>query len=376
MGRKVKKLIIKKYQKIKNRIGILILIFILISTLVSCGENQTKKETPLAGRTVVDCIGRKVIIPEHIERVGCLYAFAGHVTALLGEEDKIVAVVDGLKRDKLLTNLFPDILDKAVPFADGSINIEELVKLDPDLVFIRETTAENQSEMDKLETFGIPALVVDSNTMEEQRDSVRLAGEVFGGSAMEKARQYDRYFQEAIDTAGQKAAQLNPDQKVTVFHSINEATRTDAGGTLPAQWTSLVGVDNVAADKELNPLEGKMYASLEQIYLWDPQIIICNEPGVAEYILSDNKWAGLQAVRNKMVYQMPIAISRWGHPGSMETPLAVYWLGKLAYPALYADVDLVQKTKEFYKTFFNYDLSNDQVSMILSGEGIRKEKGQ
>lgn len=365
-----------KFRIIKKRIEILILVFILASSLISCGADPAKENSGIESRTVVDCIGRKVAIPEHVERAACLYAFAGHITVLLGEEDKIVAVVDGLKRDKLLTNLFPDILNKAVPFTDGSINMEELVKLDPDVVFIRESTADSQSEMEKLDSFGIPALVVDSNTIEEQRDSVRLVGEVFGGTAKEKAGQYDRFYQEAIDIANQKSSQLRPDQTVSVFHSINEATRTDIKGTLPAQWTKLVGVNNVSADKELNPLEGKMYASLEQIYLWDPEVIICNEPGVAGYILSDSKWSGLQAVENSRVYQMPIAISRWGHPGSMETPLAIYWLGKLIYPELYSDVDLVEKTKEFYQTFFQYELSDDEVSMILSGEGMRKGKGE
>lgn len=363
------------FHRKRDRILSLVLIVVLVVGLTSCASSNREKHIA-TGRTVIDCVGREVIIPENIERVGCLYAFAGHVTALLGEEDKIVAVVEGLKRDQLLTNMFPDILNKAVPFTDGSINMEELVKLDPDVVFIRETTAENESEMEKLTSFGIPALVVDSNTIEEQRDSVRLLGEVFGESAMEKAEMYEQFYQKAINTAVQNAELLEPEQSVSVFHSINEATRTDAKDTLSAQWMGLVGVNNVSVSKDLNPLEGKMYASLEQIYLWDPQIIICNEPGVTGYILSDSKWSGLQAVKKHKVYQMPIAISRWGHPGSMETPLAMYWLGKLVYPELYSDVDLRQETKDFYKTFFDYDLSDEEVSMILSGEGMRRGKIQ
>ena len=359
----------------KQKLIALILVFLLSSGITACGGKAAPGSTEKT-RTVVDCIGRSVEIPDKIERIGCLYAFAGHVTALLGEEDKIVAVVNGLKRDKLLTAMFPDILDKPVPFSEDAINIEELAKLDPDVVFIRETTADNKSEMEKLESFGIPALVVDSNTIEEQRASVLLVGEVCGNKALEQAKKYDAFFEEAVRTAEDKARSIKPDQVVTVFHSINEATRTDTAGSLPAQWTALVGVKNVSADQELSLLEGKSYAGLEQIYRWDPQVIICNEPGVSGYILSDKKWAELQAVKNKRVYQMPIAISRWGHPGSMETPLAMFWLGKLAYPDLYADIDLVQKTKEFYKTFFNYNLSGEEVSMILSGEGMRKGKSE
>lgn len=361
----------------KKKIIIFVLIILFAINGSACGnKDHNMDEENSTIRIVEDCIGRKVEIPNKVERIGCLYAFSGHITAMLGEEDKIVAVVGGLKRDKLLTDMFPDILEKPVPFTEGSINIEELIKLNPDVVFIRTTTAENKGEMDKLNSFGIPALVVDSNNMEEQRASVRLVGQVCGGEAIKKATQYDEIYQKAIDTAIKKSDQLRPNQVVTVFHSINEATRTDVSGTLPAEWTKLVGVDNVSAEEELNILEGKMYAGLEQIYIWDPQIIVCNEPGVGEYILTDSKWSGLQAVKNQKVYQMPVAISRWGHPGSMETPLAMYWLGKLVYPDLYKNIDLEKETKNFYQTFFNYDLSDEDVSMILSGQGMRKGKGK
>lgn len=359
----------------KRKLLALMMIVLVAFASSGCGSKAAPEKTERT-RPIVDCIGRSVEIPENIDRIGCLYAFSGHVTALLGEEDKIVAVVNGLKRDKLLTGMFPDLLNKPAPFSEDSINIEELAKLDPDVVFIRETTAANKSEMEKLEAFGIPALVIDSNTIEEQRKSVLLVGEVCGEEALNQAKKYDEFFEQAILTAEGKTKTIKPDRIVTVFHSINEATRTDNAGSLPAQWTALTGVVNISADQELSQLEGKSYAGLEQIYKWDPDLIICNEPGVAGYILTDQKWAGLQAVKNNKVYQMPIAISRWGHPGSMETPLAIYWLGKLAYPELYSDVDLEQKTKEFYQTFFHYDLNDEEVSKILSGEGMRKGKSE
>ncbi len=36
--------------------------------------------------------------------------------------------------------------------------------------------------------------------------------------------------------------------------------------------------------------------------------------------------------KNHCAYQAPIGISRWGHPGSLETPLAVLWTAKTVYP--------------------------------------------
>jgi len=352
-----------------------LLLLCILFSFASCGTSEAaadlkEKET----RVIVDCVGREVEVPQRVDRIACLYAFSGHVTALLGQADKIVAVVNGLQRDLLLTEMYPSILDAAVPYTEGSINIEELVKTEPDVVFIRESTYETTEEMKKLEAFDLPVVVIDSNTIEQQRKAVAVVGEICGGDALKKAGEYEAFFQEAVDFAGSKKELIEKGRKVRVYHSINEATRTDMQNTLPAQWIELVGVENVSVGQELGALEGKTYANLEQIYLWDPELIICNEPGVANYMLEDSKWAELQAVKEKKVYQMPIGISRWGHPGSVETPLAIYWLGKLAYPEEYKDLDLDAKTREFYGTFFKRELTGEDLGKIFSGEGMRKDQ--
>lgn len=359
-------------QRIKA-VLLLILLSVSIVGLSGC-LNQASSPDDSRTRVVVDCVGREVEIPQEVNSVACLYAFAGHVTTLLGEADKICAVVDGVKRDKLLTQMFPHILEVSVPFTQGVINVEELAKINPDVVLIQSSTHNNRAEMEKLAAFNLPAVVVDTRTMEEQRQAVLVIGQVLGGTALEKARLYDAYYQQTLDLVDEKARLLDPEQKVRVFHSVNEATRTDAAGSLVAQWMERTGLVSVAADQELNPLEGKMYASLEQIYLWDPDVIVCNEVGVPNYILTDSKWAGLTAVKNQTVYQMPIAVSRWGHHGSMETPLAMYWMGKLVYPWLYEDVRVEEETRYFYETFFEYTLSDRQIAEILAGEGMRLQK--
>ena len=71
---------------------------------------------------------------------------------------------------------------------------------------------------------------------------------------------------------------------------------------------------------------------------------------------------------------MPIGISRWGHPGSIETPLAILWAAKQIYPEKFNDLDMAAETKTFYKDFFEYNLSDDLAVKILSGKLVRKPK--
>lgn len=341
---------------------------------VNDAGNGPLKEGAQSTVTVTDFTGRQVAVPDKAERIGCLYAFTGHVLAMLGKGDNIVAVVEGLKRDVIMRELCPGIKDAVVPSMAGAINLEELVKAGPDLVFIRTDTASNEGEAAKLQKSGIPYFVVDYRNMKEQMYIIEMIGQVVGEK--ERALKYNEYYQRCIDRVQSKVKDIPMEERVRVYHSVNEATRTDARDTLPADWTQAAGAINVSLDQELKFLEDKYFAGLEQILLWDPDVIIANETGVADYIMTNRQWSSLSAVKNNKVYQMPNGISRWGHPGSLETPLAILWTAKTLYPEMFADIDLMAETKYFYREFFNYPISDQVAAQVLSGKGMRVQKGE
>ena len=117
----------------------------------------------------------------------------------------------------------------------------------------------------------------------------------------------------------------------------------------------------------------KSYTTLEEIYNWDPDMIICNEAGVDDYILTDDKWQGLRCVREGEVYQIPVGISRMGHPTSSETPLALMWLMNLLHPDLYP-VDFTEELISYYDTFYDYPVSEELAEAILEGDEMRAAK--
>jgi iron complex transport system substrate-binding protein len=324
--------------------------------------------------TVTDFTGRQVMVPAEVERIGCLYAFTGHVLAMLGRGNDIVAVVEGLKRDVIMRGLCPDIKAALAPSTSGAINLEELVKSNPDLVFIRIDTASNEGEVAKLQKSAIPYLVVEYRNMIEQMDMIEMIGQAVGKH--ERALKYNEYYQGCIDRVQAKVKEIPTNERVRVYHSVNEATRTDAKDTLPADWLQAVGAINVSLDQELKFMEDKYYAGLEQILLWDPDVIIANEAGVADYIMTNKQWSSLSAVKNHKVYQMPNGISRWGHPGSLETPLAILWTAKTLYPDMFSDIDMMAETKYYYREFFNYPISDQETAQVLSGMGMRALKGE
>ena len=355
----------------------IITLFFYIFFLYGCAPKEVDKSNGVVNEsiegyptTITDYLDRKVTISKPAERIACGYSFVAHVAAMLGKGDKLVSSVAGIKRDKVLTDMYPYIEDLPIPFTAGTVNVEELLASKPDIIFIKAKTALNESETSKLDKLKVPYVVVDFESMEEQMESVLNISKALG--AEEKANEYVDYYKKIIEDTKKITDTIPDEERVSVFHSINEASRTDNKDSLGADWLKIVGVNNVSVDKQLRLVEEKFYANLEQIYLWDPDIIIAHEIGVPEYILTNEQWTGLRCVKEKKVYQIPNGISRWGHPGSIEVPLAILWTSKLVYPKYFEHIDMVEETKDFYKRFLNLDLSNEDVNKILtSSEEMR-----
>lgn len=350
---------------------LLILMIMLSHSIVASNENSDTPENP-GYITVIDSVGRKVRVPEKVDRIACMYLFTGHVVAMLGKGDSIVAVSNGLKRDSLLLEICPSINNAMVPKSQGALNMEELLKADPDVLFMPGDMSGNRGEMEKLDRFGIPTIIIDFSDMQSQQEAISIIGKAIGRK--DNAEKYNNYYRKTIERVKAVTDNLEGDKRLKLYYSVNEATRTTLQKDLSTDWLDITGVKNVTLQTSMNVFKGKNFVNLEQILLWNPDVILANEPESRKLILSDRKWAAINAVKNKRVYQMPIAISRWGHPGSIETPMAILWTAKMLYPSLFKDINMARETKNYYNVFFNHELSESTVKAILKGELIRKPK--
>ena len=349
-----------------------LILTLLFPGLRTAAKDDLKKDTKKGYVTITDCVGRKVLVPEKVERIACLYLFAGHVVTMLGRGNDIAAVSNGLKRVSLLLDICPSIKNAMVPKSQGALNMEELLKAAPDVLFTAGEMSGNRGELEKLERFKIPTIIIDYSDMESQQKAIAIIGKAIGRE--KRAEEYNDYFRKIITVVKSQTDHLPEDKRLRLYYSENEATRTTLDNDLSTDWLKITGVINVARKTPGNVLEGKNFAGIEQILLWNPDVILANEPEALSLIMTDRKWTAIDAVKNKRVYQMPIAISRWGHPGSIETPMAILWTAKKMYPSLFTDINMEKETKKYYKTFFNYELSDQKVKTILEGELVRKPK--
>lgn len=356
-----------------NLIGLLLLILAL--TLAGCSNQQVGNEAQKqpATRTIIDCVGREVEVPINPQRIACLCPEAGYALALYGQGDKIVATSDGMQRDLLLVEMYPHLKGLPIPKKSGIINIEEMLNTQAQLVFVKGDTTSNEAEMEKLAKVNIPVVAMHYNSMAEQQYAMQMVAEIV--ESADEGKQYQEFYQHTINQVQERVAQIPDDERVRIYHSVSEATRTDTAESLAADWTNAAGVINVSTDQDLKFTDGNHYASLEQILLWDPDYILVNDPNVQGYIMGHEHWRPLQAVKNNRVLPLPIGISRWGHTSSLETPLVVIWTAKLAYPDKFNDWDMVKTTRDFYQQFFEWQLDDATINKILGGKGMRASKG-
>jgi iron complex transport system substrate-binding protein len=360
-----------------NKFRIITLIVSIISILIflpSCGGNENMNSTTVTGPSIIitDSIGRQVEVPEQVERIAALYSFAGYAVCLLGSGNDLVAVPGGLQRDILLVDMFPEVGKASTPREGGTINIEELLRIKPDLVIIRRDTVIDEKEQEKLDNTGIPYIVVDFSTMQQQQDAIMVIGKAIGRE--KEAQVYNDYYNNVIARVNEIVKDIPEEERVRLLHSENQATRATHETSLAADWTRAAGVINVSVGEDLEMYGNDYYASIEQILLWDPEVIIVNESAAYKLILGHPQWSGISAVRNNKVYQLPNGISRWGHPGSVETPLALLWTAKTVYPEKFSHIDMNEEVSYYYKTFFNMDLDDEMIETILRGGDLREPK--
>lgn len=349
----------------------------LIFLYTACSNQRINATLPHSNsHKVKDSSGKIVWVPNKVNRIAALYAPIGYIIALLGDGSKMVAVPGGLKRDKIMSTIVPSIDHANVPQEGGKINVEELAKAHPDIVFINEETAGDNAQLKKLDQLHIPYLYIDFHTLKQQENVIELIGNLLGKKDV--AQKYIRYYDSKMNLIENRIKSIPLKKRIRVYHSINEATRTDTPDTISADWLKKAGAVDVSVNEKLKTIENKYFASVEQILLWNPSVILANEQGVDQYIRAKDQWQSISAVKNGRVYLLPSGVTRWGHPESIEIPLVTMWAAKLLYPPLFKDINMFTETRNFYQSFFSIRFNDQQIAEILSGKGMRipKEAGK
>lgn len=182
-------------------------------------------------------------------------------------------------------------------------------------------------------------------------------------NGVKKAEEYSSYYHKVINKISAVTSKISNENKPKIIY-LSVASGTWVWGKNMPQNEAIKIAGGINAAEAI---DGYKEVSFEQILKWDPDyIFIDGDPGQSKMI-KDASWKELKAVKNRKVFVSPNGVFAWSRLGA-ETVLQLQWVAKTLYPDKFQDIDIKKETKYFYKTFFDYELSDEEITKILSAK--------
>ena len=326
--------------------------------------------------TITDHADREVTVPTDPERVVILdiLPLPSVLTVFLGSAETILAMEPGSMnaiKNGILSELFPEVLDVSTDIMSGDdVNIESLMMLDPQIVFYN---APNTAICEKLENAGLTAVAVSPvkwnyDCIVTYDNWIQLLSRIYP-SADISSRVSD-FSTEMYDLIRSRTADIDDaDRKNVLFlFQYDENTMITSGSSFFGQWWcdasgALNAANEVAAENKNAAI------TMEQVYEWDPDVIIITNftQTQPEDLLNNNiggdDWSSVTAVKNGEVYKMPLGCYRTYTPG-VDTPMTLEWMALTLYPELFPEFDLTEDVRAYYQDLYGVELTDEQIQAM------------
>ena len=321
--------------------------------------------TPGEARTVTDSAGRKIDVPDRIERVFAAGPPASILLYILAP-DRMTGWPNPPTAEErpFIAERYRDLPALGrLTGRGGTANLEVVLKAKPDLILdfgsVRDTyvsLADNVQEQTK-----VPYILVDGR-LEATPAALRLLGNVLDHG--QRAEQLASYVEATFAEIDAALAAIPVDRRPRVYLARGpDGLETGVVGSINTEIIERAGGRNVA---EAAGQRGLVRASMEQVIVADPAIIITWDRNFFERVARDPLWAGIRAVREGRVYLAPTAPFGWiDRPPSVNRVIGLKWLAGLFYPDRFPE-NLRETTRTFYRLFYHVDLTEPQLDTLIA----------
>jgi len=335
-----------------------VLIVAVLAVLAAAGGVQARELT--------DIFGRKVTVPERIRRA---WATSPPATYMLYAMDPdVLAGLNTPVREWERKYFRKDLQQLPVLggwFGQGNVpNIEMVLKVNPEIIIATSLTSSIEARTTQtLKDVPIPAVSVKMERLSDYPAAFTFLGEALG--RRERAKKLSDYARETITKMAAIVEAIPPGQRVSVYYAEGEdGLSTECHGSMHVELIGLAGGRSVhrCVSKDVYGMEK---VSMEQVLLYDPEVILVFEPLFFKSVLSDPRWRQIRAVRERKVYLIPRQPFNWfDRPPSFMRLIGLKWLTNLLHPQLYS-VDIVKETQTFFRFFLGIDLTARQALEII-----------
>ncbi|NLS18340.1 iron ABC transporter substrate-binding protein [Rhizobium sp. P40RR-XXII] len=317
-------------------------------------------------RVITDAAGRTVSVPDKINRILVAGPPATVLVYVLAPE-KLVGWAHA-PDDAAKAYLMPSV--RSLPSVgrltgkDGTISAQAVMDAKPDIILDAGTVDPTYKALaDKVQSAtGIPYILIDGS-FARTADTLRDVGALIG--VEDRANKLADYADSAIKDLNEKLATLPNDPRPRVYYGRGaDGLETGLSGSINLEILDAVGTMNVAAAAGKG---GLAKVTVQQVVGWNPDIIIAETPAFAASVRSDPQWAGIKAVKDGKIFVPPSLPFGWfDSPPGVNRLFGVRWMEKLLYPKLFRS-NFSDDVKQFYKLFYQVDLTDDQLAALLKG---------
>jgi iron complex transport system substrate-binding protein len=346
----------------KNRWKITQLIFAMLvfaSLLLFAGVAK--------GREIVDMAGRKRTIPERITKVYAAQPYTYVLMSVIAPEFLIGLPGPLSESEKRFVR--PEMASLTV-LGNGmgpgkQVNMESVLALKPDIVLMKggpQTVSQRMTE--KFDQLGIPVVFVDLESVDKYPAGIEFTADLLGKPARGKA--LADYSRAVLSKVNRFVSIIPQNKRVRVYYAESaDGLATECDQSFHADAIKLAG-GVIVHHCELSRHIGMEKISMEQILVYNPEVIVASDPQFSTYAKNDPRWSRVKAVTSGQIFTIPRTPFNWiDRPPTVTRIMGIQWLAHSFYPKQYP-IDLLATTSEFQSLFFGVKPSEADLNALFN----------
>jgi iron complex transport system substrate-binding protein len=315
-------------------------------------------------RAIIDGAGRKVVIPQRVERIYAAGPPASILVFAIAPE-KLIGWTSAWREAErpFIARRYADLPTLGRLTGRGNTaNVEVVLQAKPDFIVDYGTVSPTLSSLaDRVqEQTGIPYVLLDGD-FDRMTDAIRLIGTVAGEE--KRAEALARYAQETVSEINRRVAKVPADKRPRVYYGRGpQGLNTGLAGSISAEFIEQLGAVNVAAELGRG---GLAQVSIEQVLRWNPDFVITIDPNFQAAVRNHPIWRELPAIKAGRIHLAPNVPFGWiDFPPSINRLIGLRWLARILYPDVFPE-DLRPIVRDFYTRCYHQAPTEAQLDALL-----------
>ncbi|OPY72658.1 MAG: High-affinity heme uptake system protein IsdE precursor [Syntrophorhabdus sp. PtaU1.Bin058] len=318
-------------------------------------------------RDITDMAGRTVALPDPIRKV---YAPSPYGSYIMYSIDPSMLSGLNLPIKEEDRKYFPKEV-QGLPVI-GSLagqgqaaNIEVLLKTRPDLLIMwsANRSAINERTEASMKRLNTPFVYAVAESLNDYPEVYLFLGKVLRRE--ERTKQLSSYCRKTLEEVKGIVSRIPKEKRPAVYYAEGmDGLSTECNDSIHVELLGIAGDRNVHRC-HTSSHKGFEKVSIEQVMLYNPDVIVAQEKVFYDKVYSDPVWKNVKAVKERRVYLIPRAPFNWfDRPPSFMRILGLKWLMNCLYPNEYR-IDIVKEAQAFYSLFLGVVVSDEEMRRVI-----------